>query len=173
FRYCAGATCTYGASTAIGSPVTGTSPYSTTWNGQPADGQYTILVRSTDNVGNVRDVTRTVTVDNTSPVLAGTAADAVGTHLTLTLTEAGSGLDLTSTTPGSAFTVLRHGSPDDVSTVANLDATHVRLTLTSRVFDGDTVTLAYAGGSLPASDRVKDVAGNALADVAAQAVTTT
>ena len=173
FRYCAGASCTYAASTAIGAAVTGASPYSTTWNGQPADGQYTILVRSTDNVGNVRDVTRTVTIDNTAPVLASTAADAVGTHLTLTLTEAGSGLDLTSTTPTSAFAVTRNGSPDAVSAVTNVDATHVKLTLASRIFDGDTVSLAYTGSSLIASDKVKDVAGNPLADLAGQAVTTT
>ena len=51
FRYCAGATCSFATGTAIGTPDT-TAPYGVTWSNQPAPGQYTLLARATDNVGN-------------------------------------------------------------------------------------------------------------------------
>ena len=171
FRYCAGASCTYAGSTAIGAPIT-VSPYTTTWSSQPADGTYTILARSTDNVGNVTDVTRTVSIDNTAPVYSSSTLNAPGTQVTVAFTEAGSGLDLTSTTPASAFTVLRNGSADAVTAVTYVDATHLKLTLTSRVFDGDTLTVAYSTAALTAAQKIKDVAGNAAGNIAAQNVTT-
>ena len=44
------------------------SPWSVTWNGQPADGGYQLVARATDNVGNVTDTAVIpVTVDNTAP----------------------------------------------------------------------------------------------------------
>jgi NADH:ubiquinone oxidoreductase subunit E len=61
-RYCAGGSCAFAAGTAIGTDTS--SPYAVTWDDQPADGQYTLVIRATDNVGNTRDVVRTVTVDN-------------------------------------------------------------------------------------------------------------
>ncbi|HEY6962876.1 MAG TPA: invasin domain 3-containing protein, partial [Gaiellaceae bacterium] len=170
FRYCAGASCTFAASTDIASDTT--SPYSIAWSSQPADGTYTILARSTDNVGNVTDVTRTVTIDNTAPVYASSAANVIGTQVTLAFTESGSGLDSSSTTPTSAFTVLRNGSGDAVTAISYPDSTHVTLTLTNRVFDGDTVTVAYSTTGLTTAQKVKDVAGNALATLGAQSVTT-
>ena len=167
FRYCPGTSCTYGASTAIAT-VAAPGPYTTTWNGQPADGQVTILARATDNVGNVTDVSRTVTLDNTAPTFSSAAVDASGTHLTVTLAEAGSGLDTSSTTPASAFSVLRNGSADPVTAVSFLNSTQVRLTLGTRVFDPDSVTVAYSTGGLTTAQQVKDLAGNTLASFTAQ-----
>ncbi|HEX5468479.1 MAG TPA: Ig-like domain-containing protein, partial [Gaiellaceae bacterium] len=67
FRYCAGASCSFGAGTTIGSPDS-SAPYSVDWNAQPADGTYTIVARATDNVGNTTDSAElTVTADNTAP----------------------------------------------------------------------------------------------------------
>ncbi len=67
FRYCAGSSCSFAAGTTIGAPDS-SAPYSVTWNGQPADGTYTIVARATDNVGNTTDsAERTITVDNTGP----------------------------------------------------------------------------------------------------------
>ena len=66
FRYCTGSSCSFPDGTAIGADST--VPYSVSWNGQPADGTYTIVARATDNVGNTTASTeRTVTVDNTGP----------------------------------------------------------------------------------------------------------
>ena len=69
FRYCAGASCSFATGTAIGTPDT-TAPYAVTWSNQPADGQYTLIARATDNVGNTTDstpVTVTVANDTTAP----------------------------------------------------------------------------------------------------------
>ena len=67
FRYCAGATCSFATGTAIGTPDT-TAPYTVSWSSQPADGQYTLLARATDNVGNTTDsLPVTVTVNNAPP----------------------------------------------------------------------------------------------------------
>ncbi|HEY5059542.1 MAG TPA: hypothetical protein VII51_11060, partial [Gaiellaceae bacterium] len=63
FRYCPGVTCSFASGTSIG--IDTTSPYSVPWNGQPANGTYTIVARATDNVGNMTDSsTVTVTVSN-------------------------------------------------------------------------------------------------------------
>ncbi|MES1247893.1 MAG: invasin domain 3-containing protein, partial [Actinomycetota bacterium] len=168
FRYCAGATCTYGSSTAI--TTVAVSPYTTTWSSQPADGTYTILARATDNVGNVTDVTKTVTVDNTAPAFSSAALNAAGTQLTITLTEAGSGLNTGISTAASAFTVLLNGSGDTVTGVTQVDATHIRLNLTNRAYDGNTVTVAY---TQPGSNQEQDNAGNLMATFTAQPVATT
>jgi hypothetical protein len=65
YYYCAGPPCT--PATLIGSSSSGPS-YSVTWNSQPADGDYQVLARASDNAGNTLDSTkRTVTIDNTKP----------------------------------------------------------------------------------------------------------
>ena len=67
FRFCAGSSCTWNAGTAIGTPDS-SAPYAVTWSNQPADGQYTLVARATDNVGNTTDSAPvTVTVTNTPP----------------------------------------------------------------------------------------------------------
>ena len=87
FRYCAGWSCSFASGTTIGSPDT-TSPYSVTWNSQPANGTYTIVARATDNAGNTTDSsTVTVVVANSSSsggVTVGTATHStVGSGTTL------------------------------------------------------------------------------------------
>jgi len=80
FAYCAGASCSFGSATPIG-VADSSAPHEATWAGQPADGQYTIVARATDRVGNVTDATSTVTVDNVGPtgaeveVIPGTRPD--------------------------------------------------------------------------------------------------
>jgi hypothetical protein len=72
YYYCAGPPCT--PSTLIGSSSTGPS-YSVTWSSQPADGDYEVLARASDNAGNTLDsAKRTVTVDNTAPNTSITAS---------------------------------------------------------------------------------------------------
>jgi hypothetical protein len=96
FYYCPGATCTVAAGTLIGTTSTGPT-YSVTWASQPADGQYTLIARATDNVGNYTDANPiTVKVDNTAPVttIDDPGANVRGTlQLTGTATDGGSGVD--------------------------------------------------------------------------------
>lgn len=68
YSYCttATATCTAANGTSIGS--SSTSPYSVTWNSQPADGDYKVVATATDVAGNsTLTNTVTMTVDNTAP----------------------------------------------------------------------------------------------------------
>jgi hypothetical protein len=72
YYYCAGPPCS--PSTLIGSSSTGPS-YSVTWSSQPADGDYEVLARASDNAGNTLDSSkRTVTIDNTAPETTITAS---------------------------------------------------------------------------------------------------
>jgi len=67
FRSCRGTTCAWANGVAIGAALTA-APYTLAWNGQPADGTYTLLARATDRAGNVgTSAPRTVTVDNAAP----------------------------------------------------------------------------------------------------------
>jgi VCBS repeat-containing protein len=75
FRYCAGVTCVYASSTAIGTDSA--SPFSLAWSSQPADGVYTVLARATDRVGNTTDSTVVVIVDNTAPPTGAVQIDEV------------------------------------------------------------------------------------------------
>lgn len=71
YRYCpvAPATCTAANSTLIGTVTT--SPYTATWNSQPADGQYKVVANLTDGAENATLVSvGTVSVDNTAPAVA-------------------------------------------------------------------------------------------------------
>lgn len=68
YYYCptATATCTAANGTSIGS--SSTSPYSVTWNSQPADGSYKVVANAKDVAGNTTlSNTVTMTVDNTAP----------------------------------------------------------------------------------------------------------
>jgi hypothetical protein len=53
FGYCLGTTCDWGSATTILTDTT--APYTMPWYGQPADGDYTLLARATDRVGNITD----------------------------------------------------------------------------------------------------------------------
>ena len=105
----------------------------------------------TDAAGNTTsNATYTFLYDTTAPAFSSGASNILGTQLTWTLTETGSGLDTSSTTPGTAFTVLVNGSADPVTTVSTPDSTHVVLTLQNRVYGNDTVTVAYSSAALTA-----------------------
>ena len=135
---------------------------------------YTIHAKATDYAGNVESQqTFTFLYDATAPTYSSSATDIGATHVTLTLTEAESGLDAGSTTPTSAFTVDVNSSPVTVSSVSTTDSTHVELTLASRVFGDDVVTVAYSTTGLSTAQKVKDLAGNALATFTAQTATNT
>ncbi|HVP75536.1 MAG TPA: invasin domain 3-containing protein, partial [Gaiellaceae bacterium] len=152
----------------------GTWSYSNGVNGAPAglttNGVYTVHIVLTDNVGNQTSSTFTFTYDNVAPTYASSATDAGGTHVTLTLTEATSGLDTSSTTPTSAFTVNVNGVGAAITGLSYLDATHIRLTLGQRVYGDDSVTVAYSQTSLTTAQKVKDLAGNLLGSLSAQTV---
>src|SRR5207302_9470862 len=135
---------------------------------------YTVHVTVTDAAGNTTsNATYTFLYDTTAPAFSSGASNILGTQLTWTLTETGSGLDTSSTTPGTAFTVLVNGSADPVTTVSTPDSTHVVLTLQNRVYGNDTVTVAYSSAALTAAQKGKDLAGNGLANLASQATTLT
>ena len=102
-----------------------------------ASGQsYTIAVTTTDNASNVdSSTTRQFKFDNTAPVFASAATDHSGTHVDVAFTEASSGLNTSITPAASAFTVDVAGSVrDTVTGVTMTDATHIRLSLTTRAY---------------------------------------
>jgi hypothetical protein len=142
-----------------------------------ADGTYYWQARNQDNgTGNLTSnysATRSFMVDRVAPTYSSSATNVAGTQITLTLAEPASGLDTTSTTPASAFTVNVGGSPVTVSSVSTTDTTHVVLTLASRVYGEDTITVAYSTTGLSAAQQIKDRATNALATFTAQSVTNT
>ncbi|HEX3805677.1 MAG TPA: Ig-like domain-containing protein [Gaiellaceae bacterium] len=152
----------------------GTWSYDHATNGAPSslttNGTYTVHVVATDNVGNKTSSSFSFTFDNVAPAFSSAATDAVGTHVTLTLTETGTGLDTSASTPTSAFAVKVNGSGAAVAGVSYLDSTHVQLTLGSRVYGDNTVTVAYDPSSLTTAQKVKDLAGNLLPAVSAQSV---
>ena len=145
-------------------------------NGAPSalttNGTYTVHVVATDNVGNQTASSFSFTYDDTAPAYSSSATDALGTHLRLTLAESGTGLDPSASTPMSAFAVNVNGSGAAVTALSYLDSTHIQLTLGTRVYGDDTVTVAYNPGSLTTGQKVKDLAGNLLASVPAQSVST-
>jgi adhesin/invasin len=117
--------------------------------------------------------TRAVMVDTTKPVYASSATNTAGTQITLTFTETGSGLNTSATTPASAFTVLVNGGSRSVSSVSTTDANHVVLTLASRVYGEDSITVAYSTSGLTGLQPLQDVAGNTVNTLTAQSVTNT
>ncbi|HVC87411.1 MAG TPA: Ig-like domain-containing protein [Gaiellaceae bacterium] len=149
----------------------GSWSYDGTSNDAPSslttNGTYTVHVVATDNVGNQTSSTFTFTFDNTAPVYATSSLDAAGTHVDLTLTEGGTGLDTSASTPPSAFAV----SGATVTGVTYTDATHIRLTLQSRLYGDATPTVGYSPGGLTVAQLVRDLAGNSLGAVSAQPIT--
>jgi uncharacterized repeat protein (TIGR02059 family) len=110
-------------------------------------------------------------VDTVAPTYASSATDAAGTHVDLTFTDATAGLNTSVVPAGSAFTVLVGGVARTVSSVTMTDATHIRLTLASRAYGEESVTVAY---TQPGSgNKVQDKATNLLASFTAQTVTNT
>jgi hypothetical protein len=64
FRFCSGATCSFAAGTTIG--TVSSAPFDVVWSNQPPDGDYTLVARAIDHVGNAGDTAgRSVTVRNT------------------------------------------------------------------------------------------------------------
>jgi hypothetical protein len=80
YYYCVGnVTCNAGAGgpALIGSSTTGPT-YPVTWNGQPADGTYTVFAKGFDNAGNATSSSSVVvTVDNTAPTFTSAALSGV------------------------------------------------------------------------------------------------
>jgi hypothetical protein len=136
---------------------------------------YHYRYKISDNVANqtISATSADAIVDTTKPVYASSATNTAGSQVTLTLTEAGSGLNTNETTPGSAFTVLVGGASRSVSSVSTSDSTHIVLTLASRVYGEDTVTVAYSTSGLTGLQLVQDLAGNTLDAFAAQTATNT
>ena len=170
FRYCAGSSCAFASGTTIGSPDS-TAPYSVTWNGQPADGTYTIVARATDNVGNTTNsAERTVTVDNTGPssvlsVNEGTRGD---------LQYFDSATDTYYYNPAATGDFSLHDVASDPAGVASVDFPAIADTGfsgsakndTSSPFDSNTYTFTTASASAPATQTVvvTDALGNASND---------
>ena len=123
-----------------------------------------------DTVGNAaanlsNQAVSNITPEMTPPALAATNPTTVnGATLVLTYNEA---LDQGSVPAASAFTVSAAGSRVRVENVA-IDDRAVTLTLASAVAHGDTVTVSYTA---PATDPIRDVVGNAAANLSNQAVT--
>ena len=170
FRYCAGSSCAFASGTTIGSPDS-TAPYSVTWNGQPADGTYTIVARATDNVGNTTNsAERTVTVDNTGPssvlsVNEGTRGD---------LQYFDSATDTYYYNPAATGDFSLHDVAGDPAGVASVDFPAIADTGfsgsakndASSPFDSNTYTFTTASASAPATQTVvvTDALGNASND---------
>ncbi len=95
-RYCdAGPLCTFASGIPIGTDTS--APFSIVWSGQPADGEYTVVIRATDRSGNATLApARTVLIDNTAPTAGLTDPGANlrgGVPLSATASDGGSGID--------------------------------------------------------------------------------
>ena len=107
--------------------------------------------------------TRTVTYDPAVPTIS--SAHYNGTTITLTMSES---VAVSGTKTGGDFTITGGGAPTVSS--YTISGSTVTLTLSAAITAGSTVTLAYAKNST-AANRIKDAAGNELAAVTAQSVT--
>jgi hypothetical protein len=72
YYYCSNYSSTPACSASNGIPIgtsTGSSPYTVTWNGQPADGPYQVVAVATDHVNNtsLASVSTPVTIHNSGP----------------------------------------------------------------------------------------------------------
>ncbi len=132
---------------------------------------YTVSVTSTDNAANVSSATtKSFTYDSAPPVYASSATNTLGTQVTLTYTESGSGLNTGITPATSAFTVTGCSASCSVTNVSVASSTTVVLTLASRIYGGASPTVAY---TQPGSNKLQDNAGNLAATLSAQSVTDT
>jgi Bacterial Ig domain len=103
FRYCAGGSCSFGAGTAIGSPIVTTGSGSRAWDlsGLTDGAQYSALARASDAAGNTTDsATTTVTLDKAPPATTDDApAGSQSSDVTVNLSaNDGSGSGVASTT---------------------------------------------------------------------------
>lgn len=135
-----------------------------------ADGAKSLTATVTDGQGNVSPASNTLglTVDTTAPLLASAAVN--GATLTLTYTEAGSGLHAATATDAGDFSVSVNGQTVAVSNVT-MDATSktVTLTLAQAAVTGDAVQVSYQPAvAVPATE---DVAGNLAAAFSNHSVT--
>ncbi|HEX5394096.1 MAG TPA: DUF4347 domain-containing protein [Rhodocyclaceae bacterium] len=143
-----------------------------TWSlaGQTLTGSNTLQVRVSDTAGNTGTAaTQAYVLDTAAPAISTAAIN--GTSLVLTYTEAGSGIDSSSTLQTAEYVVNVGGTPVTVNSVAIDAATKtVTLTLAAAVLSTDTVTVSYTANGTPAQE-LQDVAGNLAANLVNQAVT--
>ena len=125
-----------------------------------ADGDYEVTVRVTDgaNPVDMALVVRLQDVDDTAPVLSSATVD--GATLTLAFDEA---LAADSVPPTPSFAVRAGGTPRAVASLVVSGST-VRLTLSSAVQSGETVTVRY---TVPETAALRDAAGNRVASFSA------
>lgn len=100
--------------------------------------------------------------DSTAPTLTSAAISAAGTALTLTYNEA---LDAASVPATSAYTL---GGTSSAVSAVNVTGSTVVLTLSPAAFGAETITVNYTA---PGSGKVRDAAGNNVANLSSQAVT--
>ena len=121
-----------------------------------------------DAAGNYQSTptTTTWTKDATTPTIS--SASYSGT--TMTFDDVGECSRSQATKTGGDFTVSVTGASDPTVSSYTISDSTVTLTLSAAITAGSTVTLAYAKNST-AANRIKDTAGNELAAVSSQSVT--
>jgi hypothetical protein len=134
YYYCLSsvATCDTSSGTSVGS--SSTSPYTVTWNSQPADGSYKVVANALDVAGNAKlSNVVTTTVDNTAP----TAVDVQATAGASGANTIGSGdvLKLTFSEVMNPATIK-----------AGWDGTSISVSSLVRIANGTTDFLAFATG---------------------------
>lgn len=102
--------------------------------------------------------------DSTAPTISSAAIASSGTNLLLTANES---LDTSSIPTTSSFNLIVDGAVVS-STNLTISANQISLTITQTVSPGQNVTVSYTA---PASNPVKDIAGNLLATFSARSVT--
>ena len=118
---------------------------------------------SSNGASNMRiSVMGTAILDTTAPVLSSTSAN--GTKVVLVYDEA---LDEASEPAASAYSVSVAGAAGVPPSSVDVSGQSVMLTLATAVTEGQAVTVSY---TVPASNPIQDITGNAAAALTAQAV---
>ena len=165
---------TTGFAAACPNPITMTG--TTSWSKALASSSltegssYAVTATAIDNATNSSTTaTDTFTYDNTAPLYASSATSADGTKVDITYTEAGSGLKTSSVATGQ-YAVKVNTVTRSISAASVLNNTTVELTLSSRVYGADSVTVLYTDPG--SGTRLQDNAGNlVVTDGAAKSVT--
>jgi uncharacterized repeat protein (TIGR02059 family) len=110
------------------------------------------------------DASTPTTTDTTAPTLSSAAVSSSGTSLVITASET---LDTSSVPATSSFTVTTDGSATTVTGVG-VSSNQVTLTLGQTIGTGQSVSVAYTA---PASNPLKDAAGNLLPSFGATGTT--
>jgi uncharacterized repeat protein (TIGR02059 family) len=169
----AGQDSTGSAALALASSAVATSPYTSSFSAitsLSANTGYDVYFaakddESTANVqASVTKVDVTTSTDTTAPTLSSAAISSSGTSLVITASEA---LDTSSVPATSSFTVTTDGSATTVTGVG-VSSNQVTLTLGQTIGTGQSVSVAYTA---PASNPLKDSAGNLLASFGATSTT--